>query len=518
MSHCVSRRELVAAVLLFTLFTLLTPIALGAHVAQMSSREIAAAAANVVVAVVEGREVRWNGKHTLLMTDYTLRVEERLRGAAPERLTLTLPGGTLGDITDETCLDVELEPGARYLLFLDDLERPSLSPIVGAWQGAFREGPGFREIVGAAREFLEKGLERALDEAPPPAVTAGPLLPARTWAPPPSKGPSPIRAPYLYHGLARPPIEVVPLPPESPFSPVDQEQMAYWNLYAGDLFRVSPNPTPAWAYGNGVFEIAGFPSDEQLSEQLEVTWGDLGTGVLGVAFVRHEGGAVVEADAALNPGKAWTLDDLEATVRGGAYSFKEVITHEIGHMWGLAHPFEGQRAWWDSVMQYKSKIYYFGTICADDAMAARRAFPPGVAIRDGLVSSYVTAWGGFLNTYIPAAPKVPNARAGGSFSLTGPIKIENVGTVPLAKPTVEVYLAPQRLSFEGAVRVKTIRVPGTLASGATRQVKVGKVPIPGNLPAGTYWLAFHLRDPKDAYPANNSSWSNFEVTLTVTER
>ena len=69
------------------LFILLIPGALSAHVAQLTSRELAAASSNVVVAVVEGREVHWNGKHNLLMTDYTLRVEDRLRGEAPERFT-----------------------------------------------------------------------------------------------------------------------------------------------------------------------------------------------------------------------------------------------------------------------------------------------------------------------------------------------------------------------------------------------------------------------------------------------
>src|SRR5215218_7774428 len=89
MSRCLSRRELLAALLLFTLLILLTPSALGAHVAQLSGRELAAASSLVVVAVVEDREVRWNGKHTLLMTDYTLRVgsgsEARRRSGSPSR-------------------------------------------------------------------------------------------------------------------------------------------------------------------------------------------------------------------------------------------------------------------------------------------------------------------------------------------------------------------------------------------------------------------------------------------------
>jgi len=510
MSRCLSRRELLAALLLFALLTLLTPSALGAHVAQLSGRELAAASSNVVVAVVEGREVRWNGKHTLLMTDYTLRVEERLRGAAPERFVLTMPGGTLGDITDEVCSAVELEPGARYLLFLDGLERPSLSPILGARQGAFRETAGFAEIVAAARNLVEETPLVAR-----PAFLEDASLPAKTWD---SDGMRSIRAPYVYVEQAHRPIVVNPLLPGTPFSPVDQHQMAYWNVYAGDLFRVSATPTDTWSFGNGVFDLAGFPPESLMTEKFEVSWGDLGANVLGVAFVRRRDGAVTEADVALNPAKAWTLDNIEATTRGGAYSFKEVMIHEIGHMWGLKHPFETQDAWWDSVMQYKSKIFYLGTIYADDAMAVRAAFRPGVAIRDGLVSSYVTYWeheDAELATYDPAGPRSPNAKAGGSFNMNGPIKIENVGTVPLANPKVEVYLVPKRFSFEGAVLVKTVRIAGTLKPGATRQVNVGKVLIPAKVKSGTYWLGYYLRDPKDQYKANNGAWSNADVTLTV---
>ena len=118
------------------------PRVLVAHVERMGMPELAAASAHVVIAVVEGREVRWNPQRTLIETDYTLRVEDRLRGASPDRISLSIPGGTLGRISDDTCLTVHLEPGARYLLFLGDLDRKSLSPITGARQGAFRELSG----------------------------------------------------------------------------------------------------------------------------------------------------------------------------------------------------------------------------------------------------------------------------------------------------------------------------------------------------------------------------------------
>lgn len=531
--RCLSRRELLAAVLLFAFFCLLTPRAVGAHVARLEPRDLAAASPHIVVAAVEKGETRWNEQRTLLFTDYTLRVEDRLRGEAPERVLLAMPGGTLGSISDDTCLTVRLERGARYLLFLGDLERPSLTPVVGAWQGAFRETRDRYAAAGASRTPMRlegrpvrfrdlvaavRTLARETPLASRAAALADASLPAKAWNPSTQAAGAlkPIAAPFVYRERAVRPILVNPLLP-GPFSPADQDAMAYWNLYAGDLFRVSPAPTAQWAFGNRVFDLAGFPDEKQMQEQFNVTWGEFGSGILGVAFLRRENGVIIEADVALNPARPWTLDDGEATTRGAAYSFKEVMIHELGHTWGLKHPFETQEAWWDSVMQYKSKVFHLGTICADDAAAVRSAFPPGAAIRDGLVSSYSTRWEPFagLPTYTAAVPKVPRANAGGSFKLSGAIKVENVGTVPLVNLKVEVYLVPQRFTFEGAVLVKRVRLQGSLDPGATRQVSVGKVQVPGSLPAGTYYLAYYLRDPKDAYPANNGAWSNADVTLAV---
>jgi hypothetical protein len=149
----------------------------------------------------------------------------------------------------------------------------------------------------------------------------------------------------------------------------------------------------------------------------------------------------------------------------------------------------------------------------------RKAFPPGRALRDGLISSYSTKSQFFdLPEYVPARPSVSTIRAGGSFNLTSPIKIENPGTVPLANPTVEVYLVPERLSLDGAVLLKRTRLAGRVAVGGALKVSLKGLRVPPATPAGIYYLAFYLRDPKDAYQGNNGAWSNEDVTVTVTPR
>ena len=296
--------------------------------------------------------------------------------------------------------------------------------------------------------------------------------------------------------------------------------MAFWNLYAGDLFRVTSTPTSDWAFGNGVSDIAGFPPDDQMETNFGMTWGESGNGTLAVTISHAKDGVITEADVALNPNYEWTTDEVLGRHYFNPYPFQEVILHELGHVWGLHHPTEnGVKAGWDSVMHVKDRHYYVEELFPDDTTAARAAFPPGVAIRDGLISSYTTFWNdlGFVD-FTPATPSVSTIRAGRTFNLTAPIKIENPGTVPLANPLVEVYLAPRLWTFTGAILIKRVRLQGTVPPGGLQTMDVGALRVPAGTRLGTYYLAFFLRDPKDAYQANNGSWSNDDVTLKVTRR
>jgi hypothetical protein len=324
---------------------------------------------------------------------------------------------------------------------------------------------------------------------------------------------------FLFHELAPRPVVVNPLT-DSELSPWDQYEMAYWNRYSGDLFRVQDPPSSSWAYNNGVSDIVGFLDDLPMKRQFGYDWTDLGTGVLAVTFARREDGVLVEADVVFNPHRSWTTDDLVATAsQDPVFSFQEAALHELGHVWGLNHPWDDD-AWvtWDSIMNYKPRIYYTGELFADDTAAERHAFPPGVAIRDGVISSYVTVRNPVLiiPDYRTALPTVSTVRIGASFALAGPIKIENVGTVPLVDPMVEVYLTPARLSFDGAVLVKRATVRGKIPSGGTLQVKLSGFKAPRGTAPGTYFLGYLLRDPKDAYQGNNAAWGLDSVTVTVT--
>lgn len=527
-----------------------------AHSLPLSDREKIAASEHIVVATVTGSAAHWNARHSLIVTDYTLRIEDRLKGEAPAQAHLTMPGGTVGEITDHTCFSVPLAVGERYLLFLDSLAAPSLAPITGGGQGVFREvreadgtrsaaGLGvaklaldgrpvpFAALVAAVRELVGKvAAEPAAATTPPPAASDFPLIskaydPARQ-APVGWRAVLPAPLPGLGQGGAAAgglaaereeegkfvvgagvdlPVVVNPLPASSPWSPRDQEEMSYWNLYSSGLFRVMDPPAPTWAYGNGVFDIAGFPSIEQMRQQFNYPWP---TNALGVTFWRtRNDDLLIEADIALNPAYAWTLDPAQGNNPASPmWPFRQTMVHELGHAWGLLHPWEAQDVKWDSVLNYSPKAYRLATLWADDTQAARRTYP-GTSIRDGAIALYTTRDNptSTIPYYIPALTGPFAVLPGKPIAVTNPARIENVGTVTLKNPQVEVYLTPRYGSLEGAILLKKLTVNATLPAYAVKTFPLGSLAVPATVRRGSYHLALVLRDSADAYLGNNVAWS-----------
>lgn len=484
----------------------LSPVS--ATVAPLSAPELAAASPHVVVAVVEGAESRWD--RSLIVTDYSLRIEERLQGDAPGRVTISIPGGAVGDETHETSVSFPLEVGARYLLFLRDLDRPTLTPVTGAWQGAFREKDAlaFSGIVDAARALV------AWTEGKPVPV----LEASAASGPEPSVTVSRVEKYTLAATLASPPLAFnVAMPADSPFVPAVEQQLATWNVYAGNLFQ-APTTAGEWRFGNGVFDFAGFPNEAQMNAVFGRTWT---ADAISFSTSQIRDGRIVETDIAFNPAQRWTLDIGEATRPEAPYLFQDSLLKALAFAWGLrnpyevpGNPFDFQEVQWDSLLNPKFPPYRLATLFADDAAAVRDAFG-GVSLRDGLISSYTTQRsGGITPFYIPAVPTPSSVRPGAKFNLSA-LKIENPGTAPLAKPTIEVYLTPSRFSLDRAILVKRLRTSKTIPSGGVLNVTPGKVTVPARTPAGTYFLAFVLKDAKDVFQENNRAWSNYNVTVRV---
>jgi hypothetical protein len=166
------------------------------------------------------------------------------------------------------------------------------------------------------------------------------------------------------------------------------------------------------------------------------------------------------------------------------------------------------------VVNIRSQAFRQAVLLAEDAEAVRSTYP-GTALRDGLISSYVVVPSILTPLYFEVHPSAATVRTGGHFLLS-PVKIENPGTETLVNPVVEVYLVPQRFSLEGAILLKRTTFRLKLAPGLAQDLNLGTITLPRKAAPGTYYFAFVLRDPKDAYQANNTAWGSDLGRLTVT--
>ena len=82
----------------------------------------------------------WNQDKTFILTDVRIAPVETIKGKAEGELTVTLLGGTVGDLTTLIVGGAELIPGRSYLLFLNPENLPgakSALTIPDHCQGAF---------------------------------------------------------------------------------------------------------------------------------------------------------------------------------------------------------------------------------------------------------------------------------------------------------------------------------------------------------------------------------------------
>ncbi len=559
-----------AGALLLAPLLLATP-ATGA-VVPLEAESMVRLASDIVVARVLSKAVRWNDRHNLIVTDYKVVVEQRLKGTAGKRLTLTVAGGTLDGETHETSISTHLEVGARYVLFLDDLESPGQTPFTGGWQGVVRErfddtglgrpvggSDGLRRIGDPETTFTElvERLRLYVEdvEATPPAEqdAAGSgtqRLPAKTFVPgpplvagnlevtpltkPTDAPPEPDTAPRaLASGTAFasagaspavdtkfyisrwPALPVVfnPFPLYWYWSPHDQYMMSKWNFYREYLFMVYLPPSDTWAWGNDVFELAGWPSNSDMIDQFGSGWE---SGELAVTYYRWTSGPIVEADIALNPAYSWTLDNEYALREStSVVGFEHTMLHELGHSFGLKHPWEAQDVWWDSVMNYPLKKYRFPFVHTDDANAVRFVYP-GTSIHDGLLTFYQTrdkpssSRADYEDGYLSS----PNIVPGNSFFIYD-LMLENVGTDNLVNPTIEIYLTPNRMDWTGYIYLDSVTFYQTIGTFTTLYFDLFSIPLPKGTPPGSYYVAIYFQDGSDGYLPNNSAWPNHLVQLTV---
>jgi Matrixin len=319
-----------------------------------------------------------------------------------------------------------------------------------------------------------------------------------------------IRPAFSASEYADLPIVINQFPSDWSWSPEDQRQMAHWNQYASGVFQVYTTPKSTWAFDNGVFDLAGWPSSDEMKRQFGSTWEELGN-PLATTFKRKDGSKIVEADIALNPAFSWTLDD-EALYDGADLrSFRRTMTHELGHVWGLEHQFDAL-----SVMNYPPNEYRaFALPFMDDAEGIRQLYPDRVVPTAdlGIDLFYSAGYQDWQQATFPAS-----VAAGASFSVSN-YQLENVGTQAFGTLAVEWYLTTLRNFDSAYYYLGTTTYPMLDRFSYFDPASVGRsLQVPASVPSGSYYLAAFIRGDQSVatsgFQVNNSrSFSRTQISI-----
>lgn len=122
--------------------------------------ELVATNERVVVGEVVDAISYWNEDKTFILTDVRITPAETIKGKAAEDLTVTLLGGTIGDLTTLIVGGAELIPGRSYVLFLNPERLPGAGQALtvpdhcqGAFEVTSRKGE-LRAVSQASRHPL----------------------------------------------------------------------------------------------------------------------------------------------------------------------------------------------------------------------------------------------------------------------------------------------------------------------------------------------------------------------------
>jgi hypothetical protein len=128
---------------------------------RMGLEDLVSANSTVIVGEVLDTESRWNEDLSFIVTDVRIAVHEVVKGRlSEEELTVTLPGGRVGDRATLIVGAAELVPGNSYVLFLTKqnlLHAGEALVVRDLVQGAFdirMERDGLRAVSQAVRHPL----------------------------------------------------------------------------------------------------------------------------------------------------------------------------------------------------------------------------------------------------------------------------------------------------------------------------------------------------------------------------
>jgi hypothetical protein len=115
--------------------------------------------ANVIVrGIVSNSEIKWVGR--TIYTEYTLQVQETLKGGARNTLTVAVPGGSMGNVELVIPGAPKLETGNEVVFFGERFDEQESFKPVGIFDGIVPVTP----VAGTGATVAPRGRPESLDD------------------------------------------------------------------------------------------------------------------------------------------------------------------------------------------------------------------------------------------------------------------------------------------------------------------------------------------------------------------
>ena len=133
-------RKKFAAALVFSLVLFAGQRSFATSVERLGLEDLVKKARTIVVGKVTGSRTYWSTDKKYILTDYTIAVEESVKGQAPRTMSVTTIGGKIGDVELYVSGMPIFATGQNAVLFVE--QSGAYQTVVGLGQGKFTVSNG----------------------------------------------------------------------------------------------------------------------------------------------------------------------------------------------------------------------------------------------------------------------------------------------------------------------------------------------------------------------------------------